>query len=242
MTGQNEYYTPGEQRAANVNALFSAIAARYDRINDLQSLGLHRRWKRQLGSLAAVREGDAALDVCCGTGDIARELARRGARVTGLDFNEQMLKVATARPAGDAPQSIRYVRGDAMKLPFPDAAFDIVTVGYGLRNLADWEAGLSEMVRVARPGARLLALDFGKPDNALWRSLYFGYLRVCVPLFGLLFCRNAAAYAYILESLNHFPAQRGVDAHLRSLGLTDVRIHNLLGGAMSINFARKPSH
>ena len=123
-----------------------------------------------------------------------------------------------------------------MQLPYPDAQFDIVTVGYGLRNLASWETGLSEMVRVAKPGARLLVLDFGKPDNALWRAAYFSYLRLFVPLLGLLVCRNASAYAYILESLRHYPAQRGVEAWMRERGLTQVRVDNFLGGAMSINY------
>ncbi len=240
MAGANDYFTPGDQRAASVNALFAAIATRYDRINDIQSLGLHRRWKRRMVELANVKPGNLALDVCCGTGDIARALAGRGARVTGLDFSQEMLSVAKSREAVGQPSSVDYQHGDAMKIPFPNASFDVVTVGYGLRNLADWEIGLSEMVRMAKPGARLLVLDFGKPDNSLWRAAYFSYLRVCVPLFGLLFCRNAAAYAYILESLKHFPAQRGVETKMHALGLTEVRIHNLLGGAMSINVGLKP--
>lgn len=240
MAGANDYFTPGDQRAASVNALFAAIATRYDRINDIQSLGLHRRWKRRMVELANVKPGNLALDVCCGTGDIARALAERGARVTGLDFSKEMLAVAKSREVVNVSASVCYKHGDAMKLPFPNASFDVVTVGYGLRNLANWEVGLSEIVRVAKPGARLLVLDFGKPDNSLWRAAYFSYLRVCVPLFGLLFCRNAAAYAYILESLKHFPAQRGVEAKMHALGLTQVRIHNLLGGAMSINVGLKP--
>ncbi len=240
MAEGNDYYTPGDHRAASVNALFAAIATRYDHINDIQSLGLHRRWKLRMVELANVKPGNLALDVCCGTGDIARALAGRGARVTGLDFSQEMLSVAKSREAVGQPSSVNYQHGDAMKLPFPDASYDVVTVGYGLRNLADWEVGLSEMVRVAKPGARLLVLDFGKPDNSLWRAAYFSYLRVCVPLFGLLFCRNAAAYAYILESLKHFPAQRGVETKMQTLGLTEVSIHNLLGGAMSINVGLKP--
>ena len=241
MADGNDFFTPGDQRAANVNALFATIASRYDRINDLQSLGLHRRWKRRMIELARLRPGDVALDVCCGTGDIAMALADRGARVTGLDFSHEMLEVAKSRNSAiRGMASVNYLHADAMKLPFSDGSFDVVTVGYGLRNLADWEVGLSEMVRVAKPGARVLVLDFGKPDNTVWRAIYFAYLRVCVPLFGLLFCRNAAAYAYILESLKHFPAQRGVDAKLRSLGLAEVRTHNILGGAMAINSAQKP--
>lgn len=239
----NQFYEPGEQRAAKVNDLFAAIAPRYDFINDLQSFGLHRRWKNRLVRLADVRPGQCALDVCCGTGDIANRLAEAGAQVTGLDFSAPMLAVARqrhAQNAGSAPPP-EFIQGDAMKLPFADAAFDVVTVGYGLRNLASWQTGLTEMLRVAKPGGRVLVLDFGKPDNALWRSLYFTYLRLCVPVLGLVFCRNAAAYAYILESLKHYPAQNGVAAKMRELRMANVRIVNLLGGVMSINYGEKPA-
>ena len=238
----NEFYNPGAPRAAQVNRLFATIAPRYDLINDLQSLGLHRRWKRRLADLARVKTGDRALDLCCGTGDISFTLAKRGAEVTGLDFSKEMLAVAETR--GPNPQATfrnpHFLQGDAQQLPFANQSFDVLTVGYGLRNLTSWETGVREMVRVARPGARLLVLDFGKPENGLWRALYFGYLRLCVPLFGLLFCGKASAYAYILESLKHYPAQRGVAAKMRELGLVNVRVENILGGAMSINFGEKP--
>jgi demethylmenaquinone methyltransferase/2-methoxy-6-polyprenyl-1,4-benzoquinol methylase len=217
----NPFYASGEQRAEKVHALFATIARRYDLINDVQSFGMHRRWKRRLVALANVKPGDQALDVCCGTGDIAFALAAQGAEVVGLDFTAQMLAVAQSKVQSlksnvHSPQSTvhspQFVCGDAMKLPLADHSFDVVTVGYGLRNLASWETGLSEMIRVARPGGRIVVLDFGKPDHALWRTLYFGYLRLCVPVFGLLFAGRADAYAYILESLIHYPAQRGVEA------------------------------
>jgi demethylmenaquinone methyltransferase / 2-methoxy-6-polyprenyl-1,4-benzoquinol methylase len=237
---ENEFYRPGDQRATQVNKLFATIASRYDLINDLQSLGLHRRWKKRVAQLAAARAGDRALDLCCGTGDISFALAANGAEVTGLDFSEPMLEVARQRAQRNGKESgVRFLPGDAMQLEFSNASFDVVTVGYGLRNLADWKNGLREMVRVAKPGARLLVLEFGKPDNALWRSLYFGYLRLCVPVFGLLFCGSASSYGYILESLNHYPAQRAVEAKMREHGLVNVRIENFLGGAMSINYGEK---
>jgi demethylmenaquinone methyltransferase/2-methoxy-6-polyprenyl-1,4-benzoquinol methylase len=136
----------------------------------------------------------------------------------------------------------QFVRGDAMNVPFPDASFDIVTIAYGLRNLSGLERGLREMWRVARPGGRLLVLDFGKPDHALWRSLYFGYLKTFVPLFGKMFCGDAQTHAYILESLKHYPAQQGVAAKMRELNCANVRVMNLLGGVMSINYGeRRPA-
>ena len=236
----HRFYEAGEGRAERVNDLFAAIAPRYDLINDLQSFGLHRWWKRRLIQFAAVQPGESALDLCCGTGDVAFALAEAGARVTGMDFSAPMLAVAEARKVkvGEAAGPM-FLQGDALRTPFPDAHFDVVTISYGLRNLASVDEGLREMWRVLKPGGRLLVLDFGKPDNAAWRGAYFAYLRFAVPVFGRLFCKNAAAYAYILESLQHYPAQRGVDEKLRALGAANARIVNFLGGVMSINVAEK---
>jgi demethylmenaquinone methyltransferase / 2-methoxy-6-polyprenyl-1,4-benzoquinol methylase len=239
----NGFYTPGEPRAAKVNDLFGAIARRYDLLNDLQSFGLHRRWKRRAVELAAVQSGDRALDLCCGTGDLALALARRGAEVTGVDFSPAMLEIAEARRQRNFKSQIsnlKFMPGDALQIPFPDASFDIVTVGYGLRNLTSWEKGLAEMRRVAKPGARLVVLDFGKPANALWRGIYFAHLKCAVPLLGWIFCGNADAYAYILESLKQYPAQLAVAEKMRELKLVNVRVINLLGGAMAINYGEKP--
>jgi len=234
----DSYYRPGEQRAERVQDLFGEIASRYDLINDLQSFGFHRVWKRKVVDLARVGPGMHALDVCCGTGDLAFALHECGAAVAGLDFSLPMLRVALRRQAG-WQNGITLLQGDTLNLPFTNDTFDAVTVGYGLRNLRSWELGLKEMWRVAKPGGRLVVLDFGKPSNGLWRAMYFAYLRWGVPLFGRLFCKNAPAYAYILESLQHYPAQEGVAAHMREAGCRDVRVINLVGGAMSINVAIK---
>ncbi|MCU0772616.1 MAG: ubiquinone/menaquinone biosynthesis methyltransferase [Verrucomicrobia bacterium] len=234
----NRFQAKGADRAARVGELFGLIASRYDQLNDIQTLGLHRRWKRRLVSLAALKPGERALDVCCGTGDITRRLAESGADVTGLDFSPEMLAVARRRCGLTA--SLRFVQGDAMRLPFGDGEFAAVTVGYGLRNLVDWRTGLSEMVRVAAPGGRILVLEFGKPANRWLCGLYFLYLRLMVPVLGLLFCGNAAAYAYILDSLREYPAQSGVADGMRSLGLQEVQVHDLLGGMMSIQSGVKP--
>ena len=240
----NVFYAPGEPRAAKVNDLFAAIARRYDLLNDLQSFGLHRRWKRRVAELAAAETGARALDLCCGTGDIAFALAHRGAETIGLDFSPQMLEVAAARgrksEVGGQKRNPQFMQGDALQIPFPDNSFDIVTVGYGLRNLANWERGLDEMFRVARPGARIIVLDFGRPANALWRKIYFMHLKISVPFIGWMFCGNARAYAYILESLKHYPAQLAVAEKMRKLNLANVRIFSLLGGGMAINCGEKP--
>lgn len=237
------FFIPGAQRAQKVQELFTTIAPRYDLINDLQSFGLHRIWKRRAIEVCRVEPGISALDVCCGTGDLARSLARLGANTIGLDFNERMLAVAEAKQRANNGKgrggTLRFLRGDALELPFEANSFDVVTVGYGLRNLADLGRGLKELERVTRPGGRVVVLDFGKPRNRVWREIYFGYLRLFVPLFGRVFCGNAGAYSYILESLNQYPAQYGVAEEMRALGLEAVRIIQFLGGAMSINYGEK---
>ena len=236
----NRFYVEGEHRAEKVNDLFARVAPRYDLINDLQSFGLHRLWKRRVLCLSKIERGQCALDVCCGTGDLAFGLAAAGARVTAIDFSEAMLDVARRRmKANRAATSVQFEQGDATQLRFGAGTFDVVTVGYGLRNLASWEEGLREMHRVARAGGRLLVLDFGKPDNRAWRLIYFAYLRLVVPVFGRLFCGDAATHAYILESLQHYPAQRGVAEAMQRLGCAQVRVFNLIGGAMSINYGVK---
>lgn len=257
----NFFYESGAGRAARVKDLFATIAGRYDLLNDVQSLGLHRLWKRRVVALARLHKGDRALDVCCGTGDIAFRLAAAGAQTTALDFSAPMLEIARGRAqrhrsTGDEAAiarnvgqpdacasrraTVRFVQGEAQQLPFPDHSFAVVTMGYGLRNLADPEGGLREMIRVVQPGGRVLVLDFGKPPNRVLRAAYFGYLRLIVPLFGRVFCGSAEAYAYILESLRHYGAQEGVADSMRRHGLQQVRIHSLLGGVMSINYGEKP--
>jgi demethylmenaquinone methyltransferase/2-methoxy-6-polyprenyl-1,4-benzoquinol methylase len=231
---KSSYYTAGPERAQKVRELFERIAARYDLINDLQSGGLHRAWKRRLVRAAAPTANDQALDLCCGTGDIARHLFTGGTRVVGCDFSSGMLAEAQRRNP-----EIPFIQGDALHLPFPDERFDIVTIGYGLRNLANLREGIDEILRVAKPGARILVLDFAKPRNRAWRKVYFTYLRLVVPLFGRIFAGNAAAYAYILDSLESYPAQDQIAALLRDAGCAQVKIHEFLGGIMSLHCGRK---
>lgn len=231
------YYSPGAKRSAAVQALFSRIARRYDLINDLQSLGLHRAWKRRVLELADLKRGERALDLCTGTGDLAGGLAGRSVQVVGVDFTRAMLEQAVGRRECEG---VSFFQGDALRLPFADGSFEVVTMGYGLRNLADFRGGLVEALRVLAPGGRLIILDFGKPPNRVWRAIYFGYLRLFVPLLGKVICGDRAAYAYILESLQNYPGQEAVAAVLKELGCREEKVENLLGGMMSINFARKP--
>jgi demethylmenaquinone methyltransferase / 2-methoxy-6-polyprenyl-1,4-benzoquinol methylase len=236
---QNSYYDPGVNRAKRVRALFDQIARRYDVINDIQSGGMHRLWKRRLILEAPIIPGSSALDVCCGTGDLSFALAAKGAEVTGLDFSQAMLDQARSR--GDARMADTerkkplFIEGDAMALPFMDDSFDIVTMAYGLRNLSHWQNGLRELHRVTRPGGRILILDFGKPPNQLWRSIYYSYLRLVVPVLGWSLVGDAEAYRYILTSLQHFPAQRGIESEMLKMGCRGLHTHLFMGGVMSLN-------
>jgi len=238
----NKYISDGRERTTKVRDLFSRIAGRYDLVNDVMSLGLHRRWKRDTVRLGA-GAGKAPLrwlDLCCGTGDMAF-LAEKaaGARVVGADFTLPMLAVARGRRPAEASRAA-FVEADALSLPFRDGSFDVVTVGYGLRNLADLPRGLAEMRRVLAPGGRAVALDFGKPSNPIASALYWGYLKIVMPAMGLLFQGDADTYAYIPASLARYPAQRGVEQLMREAGFVNVGYEDRLLGTMGINVGEAP--
>ena len=224
-----------------VRALFSRIARRYDLVNDVMSFGMHRRWKRETVRLAlAGRRAPRVLDLCCGTGDLAFEAERRGAsRVAAADLALPMLAVARRR-AGAAGRETRFVHADALALPFRDGAFDAVTVGYGLRNVADLPAALAEVRRVLSPGGTLAALDFGKPQRPIPRLLYRGFLATVMPAMGWLFHGDPETYSYIPASLERYPGQRGVEALMREAGFADARHEDRLLGTMGINLGEAP--
>src|SRR4051812_37152213 len=198
MTRLRAALATAETKAPYVRRLFHTIADRYDLITRLLSFGLDRRWKRRLADLAGVQSNAAVLDLACGTGDIAFELSRRGARVIGLDLTHRMLQLARARD-DDAP-GVRFVTGDMMALPFPDRSFDLVTTGYGIRNVPRIEPALAEIRRVLRPGGRVLSLDFDRPSNPLVRAVYLSYLTVVGSALGWVLHGDPDTYRYIPES------------------------------------------
>jgi demethylmenaquinone methyltransferase / 2-methoxy-6-polyprenyl-1,4-benzoquinol methylase len=240
----NKYLSYDAERAPKVREMFSRLARRYDLLNDVMSFGLHRLWKRDAVELAlAGRTGPARiLDLCCGTGDLAFLAgagAAAGSRVVGLDFTLPMLGVARERRASSR-HAPAFTQGDAMRLPFPDAAFDAVTMGYGLRNVADPLACLREIRRVLAPGGRIVVLDFGRPDHPLPRALYGAFLRTVMPVIGWLFHGDPDTYLYIPESLARYPAQRGVRDLMEKAGLAEARYDSRMFGTMGLNVGEAP--
>jgi demethylmenaquinone methyltransferase / 2-methoxy-6-polyprenyl-1,4-benzoquinol methylase len=244
----NKYLSYDEDRAPRVREMFSRLARRYDLVNDVMSFGMHRVWKRQTVRLAlsGVSPKARILDLCCGSGDLCFLAEELGARfVVGADFTLPMLEVARRRrregnrksPPGreDGRRRPQFIQADALRLPFADASFDVLTIGYGLRNVADIPAALAEMRRVLAPGGRAVVLDFGKPDHAIPAALYRAYLGSVMPAMGWIFHRDPQTYAYIPASLERYPAQRGVEALMKAAGFCDVRYEERLLGTMGIN-------
>jgi demethylmenaquinone methyltransferase / 2-methoxy-6-polyprenyl-1,4-benzoquinol methylase len=233
----NKYLSYDEERAPKVRAMFSRLAPRYDLVNDVMSFGMHRRWKRDAVRLAleGLSRPARVLDLCCGTGDMCFLAAEMGAaRVVGGDFTLPMLGVARRR-AASGPGRLDFVGADALRLPFADGSFDAITVGYGLRNVADPLTALAEMRRVLAPGGRAVVLDFGKPDNPVASALYFAYLKTMMPAVGWIFHGDPETYLYIPASLERYPAQRGVEEMMREVGFGNVRYENRLLGTMGLN-------
>jgi ubiquinone/menaquinone biosynthesis methyltransferase len=225
-----------DAKARYVRRLFDTIADRYDLITVLLSFGLDRSWKVRLADLADVQRGARALDLACGTGDITFELARRGAHATGLDLTHRMLALGRRKPA--ASLTSRFVQGDMMALPFPAASFDVVTTGYGIRNVPRIEPAIGEIARVLRPGGLFLSLDFDRPGNAIVRGIYLGYLHVIGSALGWVLHRDPDTYRYIPASLARYPGATRVSAMLDNAGFHQSRVLPILGGLMAINVAR----
>jgi demethylmenaquinone methyltransferase/2-methoxy-6-polyprenyl-1,4-benzoquinol methylase len=239
----NKYLSYDSSRAPKVREMFSRLAWRYDLVNDVMSFGLHRRWKKQTVrlALAGAKSKPRVLDLCCGSGDLCFLAEDRGAgSVVGADFTLPMLAVARRRRMEGSRRS-GFVQADALRLPFADGTFDVITISYGLRNIADLPAALAEMRRVLARGGRAVVLDFGKPDNALAGALYQGFLRTMMPTVGWLFHGDPETYLYIPESLARFPAQRGVEKLMRETGFVNVAYENRLLGTMGINVGEAPS-
>jgi len=234
-----------DEKARYIRQMFGAIAPRYDLANTLISGGLHRRWKRATVWLVQVPPGGRAVDVCCGTGDLALLLARqvgpRG-RVLGVDFSEEMLRIARWRAGAVGVGSVcRFAQGNAETLALPDMTFDAATVGFGLRNVVHLETALRELRRVLRPGGRLAVLEFSRPRSEVVRRLYDLYSFTLMPWLGRLASRHADAYLYLPTSIRRWPDQDAFAAVMGQAGFEQVRYRNLLTGVAAVHVGMRPS-
>jgi ubiquinone/menaquinone biosynthesis methyltransferase len=235
--------TPDRKRRY-VCTLFSTIADRYDLITVLLSYGQDQRWKRRLVGFVGPVGNIAphgrvhALDLATGTGDIAFRLAAAGMQVVGLDVTRRMIELAREKSAahGNVP---RFLVGDMLALPFPDGSFNVVTAGYGLRNVPDLRAAVDEIHRVLKKGGQALSLDFNRPSNRVVRAVYLAYLHVVGGLLGWILHRDADTYRYIPTSIRIYPGAEGVARLLETRGFVRVEHRAVLGGLMSIHVAHK---
>jgi demethylmenaquinone methyltransferase/2-methoxy-6-polyprenyl-1,4-benzoquinol methylase len=225
-----------DQFSAQVRGMFDRIAGVYDLMNTAMTAGLHHRWRERAADRADLGPGDHALDACCGTGDLTLELARRvapGGAVVGCDFSEPMLELARAK-AGERGAAARFEWADVLALPYEDASFDAVTVGFGVRNFADLDRGLAELARVLRPGGRLVILEITQPARPPLSTFFSMWFDRVVPKLGTL-AGDRDAYTYLPQSVKRFPSPEGLAERMDAVGLERIRWTVLAGGIIAIH-------
>jgi demethylmenaquinone methyltransferase/2-methoxy-6-polyprenyl-1,4-benzoquinol methylase len=236
-----QFNAPGKDRA--VRAMFAEIAPSYDRLNHLLSLNIDKRWRRfTIGKLRDIlqRPNVLALDLCCGTADLTLELEPYG-RVIGCDFCHPMLVIGNEKIA-DRPALRRQpllTEGNAMQLPFADQSFDVVTIAFGLRNLDRVDVGLSEILRVLKPGGRAAILEFSRPVLPIFRQLFEFYFHHILPRIGGLISGSTTAYTYLPKSVGNFPDQKRLAALMKEVGFSTVRYHNLSAGIAALHLGER---
>jgi len=225
-----------DKQPAEVAAMFDAVARRYDLTNTVLSFGQDRRWRRRTRRALALVPGERVLDVAAGTGVSTAELARSGALAVASDFSLGMLTAGSRRR-----RLLPFVAADALHLPFADAAFDAVTISFGLRNVVDVPAALAEFARVTKPGGRLVVCEFSTPVLPGFRQLYLNYLMRALPWIARRVASNPEAYVYLAESIRGWPDQRRLAADIAAAGWTGVRWRNLTGGVVALHWAQLPA-
>lgn len=233
-----------EEKAGRVADVFHSVAARYDVMNDLMSGGIHRLWKRFTIELAGVRAGQKVLDIAGGTGDLSYAFARRvgdDGLVVLADINESMLNVGRDRLTDrGVAGNLQYAQADAQYLPFPDNTFDCITIAFGLRNVTDKDLALASMLRVLKPGGRLLVLEFSKPNNPLLEKAYDAYSFKLLPFMGKVVANDADSYRYLAESIRMHPDQETLKAMMENAGFVNTEYHNMTGGVVALHKGIKP--
>ncbi|MFD1216934.1 bifunctional demethylmenaquinone methyltransferase/2-methoxy-6-polyprenyl-1,4-benzoquinol methylase UbiE [Microbulbifer celer] len=235
---------PVDEKAGRVADVFHSVAARYDVMNDLMSGGVHRLWKRFTIELSAARPGQTILDIAGGTGDLTARFSRivgPTGKVVLADINESMLKVGRDRllDRGIAG-NVETVQADAQYLPFPDNTFDCITIAFGLRNVTDKDLALRSMLRVLKPGGRLLVLEFSKPASKVLEKVYDQYSFRLLPFMGKLVADDADSYRYLAESIRMHPDQETLKGMMGEAGFVDCEFHNMTGGIVALHKGIKP--
>jgi demethylmenaquinone methyltransferase / 2-methoxy-6-polyprenyl-1,4-benzoquinol methylase len=225
-----------DKRPGEVSAMFDSLAERYDLLNDVLSMGQDRIWRRSVARAVGARPGQAVLDLAAGTGTSARAFTRTGARCVACDFSLGMLGVGARLPQ----DGLRFVAGDALALPFAEGSFDAVTISFGLRNVADPSQALAELLRVTRPGGRLVVCEFSHLPVPALDALYGRYLARSLPLIARRFSPHGEAYEYLSESIRDWPGQRELADLIAAVGWSAVRWRNLTWGVVALHLARRP--
>jgi len=233
-----------EEKAGKVADVFHSVAGSYDLMNDLMSGGIHRLWKRMTIEMSGVRKGHKVLDIAGGTGDLAAKFSRivgPEGTVVLADINDSMLKVGRDRLIDRGiVDNVQFSQADAQHLPFPDNTFDIITIAFGLRNVTDKDMALRSMLRVLKPGGKLLILEFSTPKNPVLSKVYDTYSFSILPKLGKLFANDADSYQYLAESIRMHPDQNTLLEMLTTAGFANADFHNMTGGVVALHRGVKP--
>ena len=218
----------------DVSKMFDGVASRYDFLNDLLSLGRTKAWRKSVTAIIAPKAGMQILDIAAGTGSSSRPLVDKGAQVTALDFSEGML--AQGRKQN---KDIKFVQGDALKLPFADNFFDVTTISFGLRNTNDTSLALKEALRVTKSGGRIVIAEFSHPTNRVFKSIYLNYLMKALPIVVRRISKNPKAYIYLAESIRAWPDQAGLALIMQKNGWNSVAWQDLTFGIVAVHIGYK---
>jgi demethylmenaquinone methyltransferase / 2-methoxy-6-polyprenyl-1,4-benzoquinol methylase len=234
----------GQSKEEKVHQVFQSIYKNYDIMNNVISFKMHKAWRRDTMGIMNIPKGAHALDLCCGTCDwtiaLSQEVGSLG-KVVGLDFSENMLKVGREKITKKNLDNVELFHGNAMDLPFMDNQFDYVTIGFGLRNTADYKKVLKEIYRVLKPNGKIFCLDMSHPEFPGYRQLYFFYLQRIMPLFGKIFAKSYGEYSWLQESTMAFPSKQALAHMFKDVGFSDIKIKSYAGGAVALHHGIKGS-
>ncbi|WP_096188624.1 demethylmenaquinone methyltransferase [Evansella halocellulosilytica] len=231
-----------QSKEERVHQVFETIYGNYDKMNSIISFQRHIAWRKDTMKRMNVREGTAALDVCCGTADWTMALADKigkDGHVVGLDFSKNMLSVGKKKLEERKMTHVKLVHGNAMELPFEDHTFDYVTIGFGLRNVPDYRKALLEMKRVVKPGGLVVCLETSQPTTIGFKQIYWLYFKYIMPLFGKIFAKSYDEYSWLQESSKSFPGKKDLKEMFLEAGFDDVTYKSYSGGVAASHFARK---